>query len=76
MKLDTNEIYCIIFMLKFPSGLTLIVSLLLFSLSSSTVVTLSGGYLTLNGSVTSTYFDFTLDFQANMEWVAMIWSQN
>lgn len=50
--------------------------LLLIQMISSTVVTLNGGYLTVNGSVTDTYFDFTLDFQANVQWVAMIWSQN
>jgi hypothetical protein len=49
---------------------------LLFSVSDATVVTLSGGYLTVNGSVTDTYFDFTIDFQANVQWLAMIWSQN
>lgn len=43
---------------------------------STTVVTLSGGYLTINGSVTSNYYDFTIDFKANVQWVAMIWSQN
>ena len=42
----------------------------------ATVVVLNGGYLTVNGSVTDTYFDFTVDFQANIQWVAMIWSQN
>lgn len=50
--------------------------LLLLWPTSQTVVTLNGGYLTVNGSVTDTYFDFTLDFQANVQWVAMIWSQN
>jgi hypothetical protein len=36
----------------------------------------NGGELTINGSVTSNYFDFTIDFKANVQWVAMIWSQN
>ena len=50
--------------------------LLLLWTTSCTVVILNGGYLTVNGSVTDTYFDFTVDFQANIKWVAMIWSQN
>ena len=60
-------------MMKFTSALVLI---LLFSLASASVVTLNGGFLTINGSVTDTYFDFQIDFQANIKWVAMIWSQN
>lgn len=48
----------------------------LMCLSSGTVVTLSGGYLTVNGSITSTYYDFTINLEANVEWLAMIWSQN
>ena len=50
--------------------------LLLIWCSSCTVVVLNGGYLTVNGSVTDTYLDFTIDFQANIQWLAMIWSQN
>jgi len=59
--------------------MTCLLCLLLLALlpfTHQTVVTLNGGYLTVNGSVTDTYFDFTLDFQANVQWVAMIWSQN
>lgn len=58
------------------AGLLLIAAVHLLSLASASVVTLSGGYLTLNGSITSTYFDFTIDFQANVQWLAMVWSQN
>lgn len=34
--------------------------------SATTVVTLSGGYLTVNGSITSTYYDFTINLEANV----------
>ena len=53
----------------------LIFILLLWS-TTQTVVILNGGYLTVNGSVTDTYIDITIDFQANIKWLAMIWSQN
>ena len=53
----------------------LIFILLLWS-TAQTVVILNGGYLTVNGSVTDTYIDITIDFQANIKWLAMIWSQN
>jgi len=49
--------------------------LMLWSTSSSVVI-LNGGYLTVNGTVTDTYIDITIDFQANIKWLAMIWSQN
>lgn len=49
---------------------------LLAAEASCSVVILNGGYLTVNGSITGTYYDLTIDFQANVQWVAMIWSQN
>ncbi len=43
---------------------------------NATVLTLNGGEIVINGSVTSTYLDFQVDFKANVQWLAMIWSQN
>jgi hypothetical protein len=42
----------------------------------ATTLTLNGGEIVINGSVTSTYLDFQVDFMANVQWLAMIWSQN
>lgn len=44
--------------------------------TNATALTLNGGEITINGSVTATYLDFQIDFQANVQWLAMIWSQN
>ena len=43
---------------------------------SSTVFTLSGGELTINGAITTNYMDLFMNFTANVQWVAIIWSQN
>jgi hypothetical protein len=58
------------------SFLSLVWVSLLLPLTHSTVMTVSGGELTINGAITSTYMDLFLNFSANVEWVAMIWSQN
>lgn len=42
----------------------------------STVFTLSGGELTINGAITTNYMDLFMNFTANVQWVAIIWSQN
>ena len=55
---------------------SLVLVAILFSCSSATVVTLNGGYLTVVGTITDTYIDFTVDLQANVQWLAMVWSQN
>jgi hypothetical protein len=48
----------------------------LFVTAHATVLTLAGGELTINGAITSTYIDLFMNFTANVQWVAMIWSQN
>lgn len=44
--------------------------------ATATALTLNGGEIVINGSVTATYLDFQVDFTANVQWLAMIWSQN
>lgn len=48
----------------------------LVQMISSTVLTLSGGELTINGAITSSYMDLFMNLTANVQWVAIIWSQN
>lgn len=52
-----------------------VLALLLLAVNS-TVFTLSGGELTINGAITANYMDLFVNFTANVEWVAVIWSQN
>ncbi len=57
--------------------IALILLLLIFIQEGySTVMVLSGGELTINGAITDEYLDFCIKDTANVEWVAMIWSQN
>lgn len=46
------------------------------TLVRSTVMTLSGGEITISGTITNNYLDLRIDFTANVQWVAIIWSQN
>ena len=61
---------------NFSTQLIILALCFLIARVDATALTVNGGELTINGSVTSTYFDFTVNFKANVQWVAMIWSQN
>jgi hypothetical protein len=56
----------------------IVLSLLLMFIPmiNNTVLTLSGGEITINGGITSSYMDLFMNFTANVQWVAIIWSQN
>jgi hypothetical protein len=50
--------------------------LFLLHLIKTTVFTVAGGELTINGAITNNYVDLFMNFTANVQWVAIIWSQN
>lgn len=50
--------------------------LILIRDGKSTVMVVSGGELSITGAITDLYLDFYINYTANVEWVAMIWSQN
>lgn len=54
----------------------LIISLCVFHISISTPVVLSGGEVTINGIITTTQIDISVNYTANVKWLAIIFSSD
>lgn len=61
---------------KFPYLLLPLVLLLLPQPSSPTPVVVNGGEVTINGAITDTQIDITVNYTANVQWLAIIFSKD
>lgn len=54
----------------------LVLIALLIAINNSTPVVVNGGEVTLNGVVTDTQIDITVNYTANVQWLAIIFSKD
>lgn len=64
-------------MLRVPIKLShAITTIVLVACISCTPVVVNGGEVTINGAVTDTQIDITVNYTANVQWLAVIFSKD